>query len=242
MTALNRSFALRLMRQVSLVSLTAIALVGSVSYIVFSSTANQPSASLVQGAFPDPATDMPNPAVKGEQTLVLAGGCFWGVEAVFEHLKGVSHVVSGYSGGSAETAQYDTVSGGQTGHAESVKITYDPSQISYGQLLKVFFSVAHDPTQLNRQGPDSGTQYRSAIFFTSEVQKQVAQDYIKQLNQSHIFPKPIVTQLAPLDKFYAAEDYHQDFIAHNPNYPYVVIHDLPKLSQLKSQFAALYKN
>jgi peptide-methionine (S)-S-oxide reductase len=131
---------------------------------------------------------------------------------------------------------------GQTGHAESVKITYDPAQISYGQLLKVFFSVAHDPTQLNRQGPDSGTQYRSAIFFANQTEKQVAQAYIKQLNQAHIFPQPIVTELAPLNGFYAAEEYHQNFIANHPNYPYVVINDLPKLNQLKNQFAALYKN
>ncbi|UBF30213.1 peptide-methionine (S)-S-oxide reductase MsrA (plasmid) [Kovacikia minuta CCNUW1] len=242
MSSFRLSLILRLMRKVSLVSLTAIALVGSISYIVFSNPASKPSASLQARTFPNPQTDIPASAVKGEQTLVLAGGCFWGMEAVFEHLKGVSSVVSGFSGGNAKTADYETVSAGQTGHAESVKITYDPSQISYGQLLKVFFSVAHDPTELNRQGPDSGTQYRSAIFFSNQAQKQVAQAYIKQLNQAHIFPKPIVTQLASLNGFYAAEDYHQDFIAHHPNYPYVVINDLPKLNQLKQQFTALYRN
>jgi peptide-methionine (S)-S-oxide reductase len=229
------------MRPVSLISLIAIALVGGIAYKVVSNPITHPSASVAAGAFPNPAIDSPT-SVKGEQTLVLAGGCFWGVEAVFDHLKGVSSVVSGFSGGRAETAHYETVSTGQTGHAEAVKITYDPSQISYGQLLKVFFSVAHDPTQLNRQGPDSGTQYRSAIFFTNPTQKQVAQAYINQLNQAHIFHQPIVTELAPLNGFYAAEEYHQNFIAHNPNYPYVVIHDLPKLNQLKNQFAALYKN
>jgi len=242
MSSSKASLALRFARQVSLISLTAIALVGSVSYMVFSNSAANPSASVAAGAFPNPTTDMPVPATKGEQTLVLAGGCFWGVEAVFEHLKGVSNVVSGFSGGSADTAHYETVSFGQTGHAEAVKITYDPSQISYGQLLKVFFSVAHDPTQLNRQGPDSGTQYRSAIFFANQEQKQVAEAYIRQLNQAHIYQQPIVTQLAPLHNFYAAEEYHQNFIARNPNYPYVVVHDLPKLHHLKTQFAALYRN
>ncbi|HEY9640732.1 MAG TPA: peptide-methionine (S)-S-oxide reductase MsrA, partial [Coleofasciculaceae cyanobacterium] len=171
-----------------------------------------------------------------------AGGCFWGMEAVFEHLKGVTDVVSGFSGGNADTAHYEQVSLGDTGHAEAVKITYDPAQISYGQLLKVYFSVAHDPTELNRQGPDAGTQYRSAIFFANDQQKQVAQDYINQLNNAHIFKQPIVTQLTPLNGFYAAEEYHQNFIDRNPNYPYVVIYDLPKLDQLRQQFPNLYKN
>jgi peptide-methionine (S)-S-oxide reductase len=242
MSLFNISLALRLMRKVSLVSLVAIALVGSISYMVLSKPAVNSSASLTAVTFPNPTTDIPASTVRGEQTIVLAGGCFWGMEAVFEHLKGVSQVVSGFSGGSAATANYETVSTGQTEHAESVKITYDPSQISYGQLLKVFFAVAHDPTQLNRQGPDSGAQYRSAIFFANQPQKQVAQAYIKQLNQGHLFSQPIATQLAPLNEFYAAEDYHQDFIAHHPNYPYVVINDLPKLNQLKQQFAALYRN
>ncbi|WP_103669774.1 peptide-methionine (S)-S-oxide reductase MsrA [Pseudanabaena sp. BC1403] len=178
---------------------------------------------------------------KGIKTAVFAGGCFWGTEAVFEHLKGVSNVVSGYSGGSAATANYEAVGSGQTGHAESIIITYDPSQISYEKLLEVYFYVAHDPTQLNRQGPDRGTQYRSAIFFTNSEQQQIAAAYIERLNQTKSFSKPVVTQLAPLESFYAAEDYHQDFIVHNPDYPYVVAHDLPKLAQLRKQFPEIYK-
>ncbi|MHC5935389.1 peptide-methionine (S)-S-oxide reductase MsrA [Nostoc sp.] len=189
----------------------------------------------------NPATDISTSTVKGKQTAVLAGGCFWGMEAVFEHLKGVSDVASGFSGGSATTANYELVSSGLTGHAESVKITYDPSQISYEQLLKIYFLVAHDPTQLNRQGPDSGKQYRSVIYFANEDQKRVALDYINQLNKAHIFHKQIVTQLLPLNGFYQAEEYHQDFIDRNPNYPYVVVNDLPKLAQLQSQFPNIYK-
>lgn len=163
------------------------------------------------------------------------------MEAVFEHLKGVDDVISGYSGGSAATAHYEAVSSGETGHAESVKITYEPSQISFGQLLKVYFLVAHDPTQLNRQDSDWGKQYRSAIFFANNEQKQVAQAYIAQLNKAHSFRKPIVTQLVPLNSFYAAEEYHQQFIDRNPNYPYVVVHDLPKLAQIQKQFPDMYK-
>jgi peptide-methionine (S)-S-oxide reductase len=194
----------------------------------------------------EPSKTLPDAAINTseatEQTAVLAGGCFWGMEAVFEHVKGVSDVVSGFSGGDAATAHYEEVSFGQTGHAEAVKITYDPAQISYAQLLKVYFSVAHDPTELNRQGPDSGTQYRSAIFFTNNEQKQVAQAYIEQLNNAHLFNQPIVTQVAPLNGFYAAEDYHQNFIDRNPNYPYVVINDRPKIEQLQTQFPELYQN
>jgi peptide-methionine (S)-S-oxide reductase len=186
-------------------------------------------------------TDVAKAKVAGQQTAVFAGGCFWGVEAVFEHVKGVSEVVSGFSGGKATKATYEEVSGGQTGHAEAVKITYDPAQISYGQLLKIYFAVAHNPTELNRQGPDTGTQYRSAIFFANTEQQRVAQAYIAQLSQAKVFGQPIVTQLAPLKDFYAAEDYHQDFIAHNPNHPYVVINDLPKLAQLRQQFPDRYK-
>ncbi len=190
---------------------------------------------------PDPVTDAaPSPA-KHKETAVLAGGCFWGVEAVFESLKGVSDVVSGYAGGPKLVAHYDLVSTGQTGHAESVQITFDPALISYGQLLKVYFSVAHDPTELNRQGPDSGTQYRSSIFYNSEDQKRVAEAYIQQLKQAKVFDRPIVTKVVPLQGFYAAEDYHQNFIARNPTYPYVVYNDLPKLKQLREQFPALVK-
>lgn len=232
---------MRSLRKLSILSLVAIALMGGVSYFRASQSAANTSVAMVHKVFPDPATDMPATKVSIVQTAVFAGGCFWGVEAVFEHLKGVSDVVSGYSGGSAETAHYGLVSFGQTGHAESVKITYDPTQITYGQLLKVYFAVAHDPTQLNRQGPDSGTQYRSAIFFANNEEKQVAQAYIDQLNQAHVFQKPIATQIAPLTGFYAAETEHQNFIVNHPNHPYVVIHDLPKLDQLKTKFAALYQ-
>jgi peptide-methionine (S)-S-oxide reductase len=187
---------------------------------------------------PDPTTK-PSAPKGGQETAVLAGGCFWGVEAVFEHLKGVSDVVSGYAGGNKSTAQYETVSTGMTGHAESVKITYDPAVISYGQILQVFFSVAHDPTQLNRQGPDTGTQYRSEIFYANEDQKRVAEAYIQQLNAAKSFKKPIVTKVMPLEGFYPAEAYHQDFIKRNPTYPYVVINDLPKLKELQKQFPEL---
>jgi peptide-methionine (S)-S-oxide reductase len=214
-------------------------LVGSLSIILL-------TAALAGGAsrtkVPEPVTDIPIAMAKGKQTAVFAGGCFWGMEAVFEHLKGVSNVVSGYAGGDQSTANYEVVSSGKTRHAESVQITYDPSQISYGKLLKIYFAVAHDPTELNRQGPDIGSQYRSAIFFNNSEQQRVVSAYIEQLNKAHIFSKPIVTQLVPLKSFYAAEEYHQNFIARNPNYPYVVVNDLPKLSQLKAQFPELYKD
>jgi peptide-methionine (S)-S-oxide reductase len=190
--------------------------------------------------FPDPAVDTPRAAGKSE-IAVLAGGCFWGMEGVFESLKGVSEVVSGYAGGSAKTAHYEIVSTGTTGHAESVRITYDPSQISYGQLLKVYFSVAHDPTELNRQGPDSGTQYRSEIFYTNEEQKKVAEAYIQQLTQAKVYRKPIVTKLEPLQKFYPAEEHHQHFMARNPNYPYIVYNDAPKVRNLHKQFPEMVK-
>ena len=189
---------------------------------------------------PDPKIDAPLAKTKGTQTAVFAGGCFWGVEGVFEHVKGVSQVVSGYAGGSTVKPSYEQVSSGTTGHAESVRISYDPSRISYGQLLKVFFSVAHDPTELNRQGPDTGTQYRSAIFFANDEQKRVAEAYIAQLQAARAFPRPIVTQVAPLKAFYAAEAYHQHYLELNPNQPYIVINDLPKIANLKRQFPALY--
>ncbi len=232
----------RLLSNIVLICVTGIALVSATTQIILSNSSTSFSATVKENKFPDPKIDLPISVVKKEQTLVLAGGCFWGMEAVFEHLKGVSKVVSGYAGGSADTAHYEIVSGGNTGHAESVKITYDPYKISYGQILKIYFAVAHDPTQLNRQGPDSGSQYRSVIFFTNNEEKKVAQSYISQLNKLKLFGNPIVTQIVRLNKFYAAEDYHQHFIARNPNYPYVVINDLPKLQQLKSQFPNLYKN
>jgi peptide-methionine (S)-S-oxide reductase len=189
---------------------------------------------------PDPKVDAPPSMAKGPQTAVFAGGCFWGVEAVFEHVKGVTQVVSGYAGGSAESAKYDVVSSGSTGHAESVRITYDPSRISYGQLLKVFFSVAHNPTELNRQGPDTGTQYRSAVFFANDEQKRVTEAYIAQLQAARAFSRPIVTQVTPLKAFYEAEAYHQDYLVQHPDQPYIVMYDLPKIANLQRQFPALY--
>jgi len=189
---------------------------------------------------PAPVADVPAASSAGTQTAIFAGGCFWGVEAVFRHVKGVQSAVSGYAGGAANTADYERVSGGNTGHAESVEVKFDPSQVTYGQLLRVFFSVAHDPTQLNRQGPDVGTQYRSAIFFVNDEQKSVATAYIAQLNQAKVFGRPIVTEVVALPKFYPAEAYHQDYAARNPNQPYIVIHDAPKVANLKQQFPTLY--
>jgi peptide-methionine (S)-S-oxide reductase len=190
----------------------------------------------------DPPIDLPKANGKQSRTVVLAGGCFWGLEGVFEKLKGVSNVVSGYSGGKKETAMYDVVSTGKTGHAESVQITYDPEQISYGQLLKIFFAIAHDPTQRDRQGNDIGPEYRSVIFFANAEEQKVAQSYIDKLNQSKVFAKPIATQLTALDRFYPAEQHHQDFMRLNPDYPYVVVHDLPKLERLKKQFPQWVKS
>lgn len=189
---------------------------------------------------PAPAADIPTATAKGPQTAVFAGGCFWGVEAVFRHVKGVESAVSGYVGGAAKTADYEMVSSGMTGHAESVKVTYDPARVSYGQLLTVFFSVAHDPTQLNRQGPDQGTQYRSAIFTTSNEQQSVAQAYVAQLDKAKVFARPIVTEIVALPAFYSAEAYHQNYLALHPTQPYIVFNDLPKLANLKTQFPALY--
>ena len=190
---------------------------------------------------PDPILDAPLASAKGTQTVVLAGGCFWGVEAVFENVKGVGVVKSGYAGGSAATANYDRVSSGETAHAESVQITYDPSRVSYGQLLKVFFAVAHDPTTLNRQGPDIGTQYRSAIFYANEEQKRIALAYIEQLNKAKLFDGQIVTQVTQLQAFYEAERFHQDYLVRNPTDPYIVINDLPKLERLRKLFPGLAK-
>lgn len=193
------------------------------------------------GSFPNPAVDAPLATTKGEQTAVLAGGCFWGIEAVFERVKGVKHAESGYSGGDADAAQYEIVSSGRTGHAESVRITYDPSQVTYGQLLKVFFAVAHDPTEVNRQGPDVGTQYRSAIFYANEEQKRIAEGYIEQLNQAKVYSQKIATHVVPLKSFYEAEGYHQNYLVNHTNEPYIVYHDLPKLAALKKELPELWK-
>jgi peptide-methionine (S)-S-oxide reductase len=179
-------------------------------------------------------------AAPTEQTAIFAGGCFWGVDAVFKHVKGVSEVVSGYAGGSAATAHYEQVGKGNTRHAEAVRVQFNPEQVSYQQLLQVFFNVAHDPTQLNRQGPDVGSQYRSAIFYTSDEQQKMAQSTIQQLAAARTFSRPIVTQIVPLQQFYPAEEYHQNYLALHPNQPYIVIHDKPKLEQLRKRFPALY--
>jgi peptide-methionine (S)-S-oxide reductase len=187
-----------------------------------------------------PALD-PNPATAGPQTIVLAGGCFWGVQGVYEHTKGVIHAVSGYSGGTKETAHYEMVGTERTGHAESVQITYDPKQISYGKILQIYFSVAHNPTELNYQGPDSGTSYRSAIFYANDEQKRIAAAYIAQLDQAHVFHAAIVTKLEPFKGFYPAEDYHQDFLVLHPTYPYIVFNDLPKVDNLKRLFPDYYR-
>jgi peptide-methionine (S)-S-oxide reductase len=186
-----------------------------------------------------PALD--NPKAAGPvQTAVLAGGCFWGVQGVFEHVRGVKKVIAGYAGGEKSTAQYETVSSGATGHAESVQITFDPAAISYGQILQIAFSVVHDPTQLNRQNPDVGTQYRSAIFYADETQKKIATAYIGQLDGAHAFSRPIVTRVDPLKGFYPAEDYHQDYLIHNPSQPYIAIYDIPKIENFRRTFPELY--
>lgn len=189
---------------------------------------------------PPPALD-PKPAAEGPHTIVLAGGCFWGVQGVFEHTKGVIRAVSGYSGGSKETAHYEMVGTETTGHAELVQVTYDPKQISYGKILQIYFSVAHNPTELNYQGPDSGPSYRSAIFYANDEQKRVAAAYIAQLDQAHVFPAAIVTKLELFKGFYPAEDYHQDFLVLHPTYPYIVFNDLPKIGNLKRLFPDYYR-
>ena len=199
--------------------------------------AETPNASL----FPKPTTDVPLTNSSKSQPAVFAGGCFWGVQAVFEHVKGVQSVTSGYSGGHLKSPSYEVVSMGVTGHAESVHVTYDPSQITYGQLLMVYFSVAHDPTQLNRQGPDTGSQYRSAIFYSNDEQKRIANEYIAQLNSAAIYSHPIVTKVVPFKAFYSAEDYHQDYLKKNPGNPYIVFNDLPKLQRLQKEFPNLYR-
>ncbi|MFZ3358791.1 MAG: peptide-methionine (S)-S-oxide reductase MsrA [Xanthobacteraceae bacterium] len=190
---------------------------------------------------PPPTQDAAPAAAGGMQTVVLAGGCFWGMQAVYEHTKGVTQAVSGYAGGQKDTAHYQTVSTGTTGHAESVSVTFDPREISYGKILQIYFSVAHNPTELNYQGPDEGTQYRSTIFYANDDQKRVAAAYIAQLGQAHVFSAPIVTKLEPLSGFYPAEDYHQDFAVTHPSYPYIVFNDLPKVDNLKKLFADYYR-
>jgi len=220
-------------------SVTVFACVVLVTVFVIASN-HAPTVRGGATAFPNASMDAPLAKAKGQQTAVLAGGCFWGVQAVFQHVKGVLSATSGYSGGPAGAAEYEVVSTGSTGHAESVKIVYDPSQITYGELLKVFFSVAHNPTELNRQGPDAGSQYRSVIFYADQEQKRIAEAYIAQLDAANTFARPIVTQVVPLQAFYPAEAYHQNYAAQHPDSPYIRIYDLPKLAHLREQLPALY--
>lgn len=201
----------------------------------------QAGAEGAAGPIPPPAVDVPAAGAKGLEKAVLAGGCFWGVQGVYQHVQGVTKVVAGYSGGTRETATYEMVSRETTGHAEAVEITFDPKKVTYGQLLRLYFSVVHDPTQLDRQGPDSGPSYRSEIFFTTPAQEKVAKAYVDQLAKAKVFPRPIVTRIEPLKAFYAAEDYHQDFLARNPRHPYIVRNDLPKVAALKAEFPELYR-
>ncbi len=202
------------------------------------------AASAAQSAvsLPAPAVDAAPPTGANFQRIVLAGGCFWGVQAVFQHTKGVTAAVSGYAGGDKQTAHYEMVGSGHTGHAESVAVTFDPRQISYGKILQIYFAVAHNPTELNRQGPDVGTQYRSAIFYADEEQKRIAESYIAQLDKAHVFARPIMTQVDKLTGFYPAENYHQDFAVLHPNYPYIVFNDAPKVENLKRLFADFYRD
>lgn len=203
---------------------------------------NGVSASERAVSLPDPAVDEPLAKTSGQESVVLAGGCFWGVQAVFQHVKGVISATSGYSGGSAKAAEYEIVSTGMTGHAESVKVVWDPSKITFGQLLKVYFSVVHDPTELNRQGPDEGTQYRSSIFYSNDEQKRIADAYIAQLGQAKVFPHKIVTQVVALKGFYPAEGYHQNYATLHPDNPYIRYNDLPKVDHLKQNFPNLYQS
>jgi peptide-methionine (S)-S-oxide reductase len=191
-------------------------------------------------AVPSPVVDEVKASAKGKETAVVAGGCFWGIQAVFSHVKGVHSAASGYAGGTVKNPDYEEVSSGKTGHAESVQIVYDPSQVTYGELLRVFFSVALDPTEVNRQGPDEGTQYRSVIFYANDEQKHIAEAYIAQLNEAKVFSKPIATQVVPLEKFYLAEAYHQNYFAIHPNDPYIVYNDAPKVANLRREFPEMY--
>jgi peptide-methionine (S)-S-oxide reductase len=217
----------------SLPALLIMGLLAAAGLVTTRSTADESNVA------PAPIVDE-HAGAKASETAVIAGGCFWGVQGVFQHVNGVTSAVSGYAGGDKSTAHYDLTSSGTTGHAESVQITYDPRKVTYGRILQVYFSVAHDPTELNRQGPDTGTQYRSTIFPTNDEQARVAKAYIAQLDGAHVFPAPIVTTIEPGRTFYRAEDYHQDFLTKNPTYPYIVYNDLPKVANLKRLFPALY--
>jgi len=214
---------------------------GAVAALLFAARAVVPTAASAV-TLPDPTIDQPISAPAGQQTIVFAGGCFWGVQAVFQHVKGVVSATSGYAGGTVDSPSYDEVSTGTTGHAESVRVVFDTSQVSLGQLLKVFFSVAHDPTELNRQGPDVGTQYRSAVFYTTPAQQKIVDAYIAQLSAAKVFKEPIVTEVKPLRGFHEAEAYHQNYYNLHPNQPYIVINDRPKVEALKRDLAALWKS
>src|ERR1041385_1632193 len=228
---MNRRMSMRSMLQQALVAIALVALGVSCGA----------NAEAVDRRIPAPTVDTPAGEAGGSQVAVFAGGCFWGLQGMFQHVRGVSKVVAGYSGGDKATAHYEMVGTETTGHAESVEITFDPKQVSYGQLLQLFFSVAHDPTQLNRQGPDSGPSYRSEIFFTSPDQERVARAYVKQLNEAKVFASPIVTKIEPLKGFYAAEDYHQDYLIHHPNQPYIAFNDMPKIEALKKVYPQCYR-
>jgi peptide-methionine (S)-S-oxide reductase len=220
---------------------STITLRGALSAVLLAALSSAGCRAAAKQPIPAAAADAPLAQSPGKQTAVFAGGCFWGTQSVFERVKGVLATTAGYAGGSAETATYDQVTTETTGHAESVRVVYDPSKIAYGQLLRVFFSVAHDPTQLNRQGNDVGTSYRSAIFYTNEEQRRISLAYIAQLHAAHIFPKPIVTQVVPLQGFYDAESYHQHYADLNPNNPYILVCDRPKIEALKQQFPELFQ-
>ena len=225
----------------SLPNVAAVLVVITVGLVLFGARLTSGASRAVSEPVAAPIVDA-TASSPAEDTAVFAGGCFWGIEAVFEHVKGVKAAISGYAGGNVANPSYEQVSTGDTGHAESVQVVYDPSQVSYGKLLQIFFSVAHDPTQLNRQGPDHGTQYRSAIFYSNAQQQQIADAYVKQLSAAKTFSRPIVTQVTKLSAFYPAEAYHQDYLAHHPNQLYIVINDQPKVAALKKQFPDIYRN
>ena len=231
---------MKMTRSVS--NLVAILAAITVALVLFAAKITSGASRSSEGPVSAPSFDAQLTAGATEDTAVFAGGCFWGVEAVYEHVKGVKRAISGYAGGNVASPSYEQVSTGDTGHAESVEVIYDPSQVSYGKLLQIFFSVVHDPTQLNRQGPDHGTQYRSAIFFRSPQQQQVAESYIKQLTAAKTFSRPIVTQVAKFNGFYPAEEYHQNYLAQHPDQPYIVINDQPKVAALKKQFPDVWQN
>src|ERR1700722_8654814 len=220
--------------------LIAVLLFAGIGVLAWATAKPNDGRANAKAAFPKPAIDAPLASSKGQETAVLSGGCFWGVQAVFQHLKGVTSATSGYSGGAAKTAHYEEVSTGETGHAESVKIVFDPAQVSYGQILMIFFSVGHNPTKLNRTGPDHGTQYRSSIFYSNDEQKKIAEAYIAQLDQARVFHRKIATQVTPLQAFYPAEAYHQNYATLHPNQPYILFNDAPKVEHLRKEFPDLY--